>query len=115
MSLILSDLAEHEDNPWKSIKGDFINVSLFTIPGRSEIAPRGLSKFTHLNDGVMDLVLVKNTERKEFIRLLKRLGNTKNQVRYKENHPKVRYKENHPSLKLVQLKYLNVNRSTPDP
>ena len=54
---------------------------MFTIPGRSEVAPRGISKFTHLNDGVMDLVLVKNTERKEFIRLLKRLGNTKNQVR----------------------------------
>ena len=55
-------------------------MSLFTIPGRSEIAPRGLSKYTHLNDGVIDLVLVKNTERKEFVRLLKRLGNTKNQV-----------------------------------
>ena len=75
-----SDLAKHEDNPWKSIKGEYLNVSIFTIPGRSEIAPRGLSKFTHLNDGVIDLVLVKNVERKEFIRLLKRLGNTKNQV-----------------------------------
>ena len=75
-----SDLAKHEDNTWKSIKGEYLNVALFTIPGRSEIAPRGLSKYTHINDGVIDLVLVKNVERKEFIRLLKRLGNTKNQV-----------------------------------
>ena len=75
----VSDLAQHE-TPWRSVKGDFMNVGLFTIPGRSEMAPRGLSKYTHLNDGTIDLALVKETERKEFIRLIKRLGNNKDQV-----------------------------------
>lgn len=59
---------------------DFLNIGLFTLPGRSELAPRGLSKYTHLNDGVIDLVLVKDAARKEFVRMLKRLTNAKNQV-----------------------------------
>lgn len=75
----LVDLADHEDTPWRSRKLDFLNIGLFTLPGRSELAPRGMSKYTHLNDGVIDLVLVKDTPRKEFVRMLKRLTNAKNQ------------------------------------
>lgn len=75
----LVELVAHEDTPWRSAKGDYMNIGLFTLPGRSELAPRGYSKYTHLNDGVIDMVLVKETERKEFIRMLKRLGNSKNQ------------------------------------
>lgn len=77
---MLTDLAEHEDTPWRSRKSDFLNIGLFTLPGRSELAPRGTSKYTHLNDGAIDLILVKDAERKEFVRMLKRLANTKNQV-----------------------------------
>ena len=75
-----SDLAEHEDTPWRSRKLDFLNIGLFANPGRSELAPRGMSKYSHLNDGAIDLVLVKDAPRKEFIRMLKRLTNAKNQV-----------------------------------
>ncbi|XP_071101915.1 ceramide kinase-like protein [Haliotis cracherodii] len=67
------------DSPWKTVKGSFMNVGVLTLPGRSEFAPNGLSKFTHLCDGNMDLVLVKDTDRKEFIRFLRRHGNAKNQ------------------------------------
>lgn len=62
-----------------------MNVGLFTIPGLCDLAPQGLSKFTHLNDGIIDLVLVKETERKEFVRYLRRHGNSKNQVKQRND------------------------------
>ncbi|CAH1789548.1 unnamed protein product [Owenia fusiformis] len=68
-----------KESPWRSTKGSYMNVAVFTLPGLSEMAPQGLSKYTHLADGCMDLVLVRNTERKDFIRYLKRHGNSKNQ------------------------------------
>lgn len=71
------DLAQ--DSPWKVVKGKYMNVGLFAIPGRSEMTPQGLSKYTHLSDGTIDLILVKETERKEFVRHLKRHSNSKNQ------------------------------------
>lgn len=57
-----------------------MNVCIFSLPGNCDIAPQGLSKFTHLSDGNIDLVLVKKCDRKDFIRFLRRHGNSKNQV-----------------------------------
>ncbi|VDI78604.1 ceramide kinase-like protein [Mytilus galloprovincialis] len=68
-----------EDNPWKASKGSYYHVGLYSIPGNCEVAPEGLSKFTHLSDGAMELVLVKDCSRRDFIRYLKRHGNHKNQ------------------------------------
>ncbi|KAK7498390.1 hypothetical protein BaRGS_00010344 [Batillaria attramentaria] len=68
-----------QDSPWKTLKGSYMNISVFGIPGNCEIAPQGLSKFTHLNDGNIDLVIVKSCERKNFVRFLRRHGNSKNQ------------------------------------
>ncbi|KAK3109145.1 hypothetical protein FSP39_023933 [Pinctada imbricata] len=74
------DLSKEErDNPWRKIKSNLMNIALFTIPGFCSSAPWGLSKYSHSNDGVMELVLVKNIIRKDFIRFLKRHGNMKNQ------------------------------------
>uniref|UniRef100_K1PUU2 Tetraspanin-33 n=1 Tax=Magallana gigas TaxID=29159 RepID=K1PUU2_MAGGI len=50
------DLSKDE-SPWKVCKGSFLQVGLFCIPARCEFAPQGLSKFSHLNDGCMELVL----------------------------------------------------------
>ena len=74
-----SDLPQ--DSPWRIVKGKYMNVGLFTIPGRTEMSPQGLSKYTHLSDGTIDLILVRETEKKEFVRHLKRHSNSKNQVR----------------------------------
>lgn len=74
----ISDLPQ--DSPWQTLKGKYMNVGLFVLPGLCDLAPQGLSKFTHLNDGVIDLVLVKEVEKKEFVRHLRRHGNSKNQV-----------------------------------
>ncbi|KAK3791075.1 hypothetical protein RRG08_010479 [Elysia crispata] len=68
-----------QDSPWKIVKGKYMNVGLFAIPGRTEMTPQGFSKYTHLSDGTVDLILVKETERKEFVRHLKRHSNSKNQ------------------------------------
>ncbi|XP_041367331.1 ceramide kinase-like protein [Gigantopelta aegis] len=95
-SLITSDLVEEFDplavsgssssiidltneNPWKNSKGSFMSVGVFSIPGLNHLAPRGLSPTTHLSDGHLDLVLVHNTDRKDFVRYLRRHGNSKNQ------------------------------------
>jgi len=59
---------------------DFLNVGLYTISGRSELAARGVSKYTHLNDGAAELVLIKDAPRKEFLRVIRRLTNNKDQV-----------------------------------
>ena len=74
------DLSKDE-SPWKACKGSFLQVGLFCVPARNEFSPEGLSPFSHLNDGCMELVLVKDVNRKDFIRFLKRNGNSKNQVR----------------------------------
>ena len=70
-------MQEHQDH---MAKGEFLNVSLYSTPSSCDMAPLGLSKYSHLADGCMDLILVHNTERKEFMRFLKRHGNAKNQV-----------------------------------
>ncbi|KAK7108968.1 ceramide kinase-like protein [Littorina saxatilis] len=71
-----------QDSPWRTLKGDFMNVSIYAIPGNCEIAPQGLSKYTHLNDGNMDVVAVKSVQRKDFIRFLSRHGNSKDQFEF---------------------------------
>ncbi|KAK3581636.1 hypothetical protein CHS0354_011135 [Potamilus streckersoni] len=77
----LVDLAKEPNGggSWRTCKGQYLNVAIYVIPGREALAPRGLSKYTHLNDGVIDLVLIKTTVRKEFLRYIKRLANQKNQ------------------------------------
>ena len=67
------------ENPRKSIKGHYLSLSILSNSGRCEFAPHGCSPCAHLSDGTMDLVLVSETNRKEFTRYLKRHGNTKNQ------------------------------------
>ena len=69
-----------KDSPYKCIKGEFLSVSLLSTPGNLAMAPEGIGKFTHMNDGYLDLILVKDTAKKEFVRYLKRHGNHKNQV-----------------------------------
>ncbi|XP_069111083.1 ceramide kinase-like protein [Argopecten irradians] len=72
------DLSKTE-SPWKTCKGSYLNVALYCIPGNCEMAPEGLDKFCHLCDNSMNIVLVKSCSRKDFVRFLKRHGNSKNQ------------------------------------
>ena len=65
---------------WTTVKGNYINVSVFSTAGRSNLSPLGMSKFTHLADGCIDLALVHSVDRKQFLRFLRRHGKKKNQV-----------------------------------
>lgn len=73
-------LAFESDERCQTISGDFLSVSLLTMPGICIVAPCGHSPFTHIQDGCVDLVVVENVERKEFVRYIRRFSNTKNQV-----------------------------------
>ena len=69
-----------QDSPWHTVKGKFMNVSIFGIAANCSLAPRGLSKYSHRHDGNIDLVITKDVSRMQFIRFLRRHGNSKNQV-----------------------------------
>lgn len=50
------------------------------IPGACDLAPRGQSKYTHLSDGCLDLVIIQTSNRDDFLKFLRRHGKAKNQV-----------------------------------
>ncbi|XP_074658798.1 ceramide kinase-like protein [Tubulanus polymorphus] len=82
-SSIITDLRNGDvEQDWKKLQGPYINVSIMSNPGRCQMAPRGFSKYAHLADGYMDLIVVTSTDRKSFLRFLKRHGNYKNQFEY---------------------------------
>ena len=69
-----------EDSPWKTLHQNYLQVAVSTNAGLWSFAPQGVSKFGHLADGLLDLILIEPTGRKEFLRYVKRNGNSKNQV-----------------------------------
>jgi hypothetical protein len=73
-------LEDTDDVAYKSVEGRYINVSLLAISASCAHAPLGMSKYAHLSDGCMDLILVDDVPRKEFVRYLQRFGNIKNQL-----------------------------------
>uniref|UniRef100_A0A7N5K1J6 Ceramide kinase like n=1 Tax=Ailuropoda melanoleuca TaxID=9646 RepID=A0A7N5K1J6_AILME len=69
-------------NPWQTIQGPFLNVSIMAIPCLCSVAPRGLAPTTRLNNGSMALIVARNTSRPEFIKHLKRYASVKNQFSF---------------------------------
>ena len=69
-----------KEKNWKTLDQEYLQVAVFTSPNLWSFAPQGLSKTGHLADGLLDLVLIEPTTRKEFLRYIKRNGNSKNQV-----------------------------------
>lgn len=67
---------------WKTIEDEFVQVMVLTNACLWSFAPQGLSKNGHLADGVLDLILIRPTNRKEFLRYVKRNGNSKDQVKF---------------------------------
>lgn len=73
---------EKEKN-WKILHQEYLQVAVLTNACLWSYAPQGLAKFGHLADGLLDLIVIEPVVRKEFLRYIKRNGNSKNQV--KEN------------------------------
>ena len=66
---------------WKTLRGSFIHVSLLSNAALCDFAPGGgLSKYAHLGDGNIDIILVEPVSRRDFYRFLRRHTNTKNQL-----------------------------------
>ncbi len=71
---------ENKEKNWKILYQNYLQVAVLTNANLWSFAPQGLSKFGHLADGSLDLILIEPTTRKDFIRCVKRNGNSKNQV-----------------------------------
>jgi len=82
-----SNQENNVEKTWKILHDNYLQVAVLTNANLWSFAPEGLSKFGHLGDGLLDLILIEQTTRKDFLRYLKRNGNSKNQVgKTKENH-----------------------------
>ena len=68
-----------QEKNWKVLHDDYLQVAVLTNANLWTYAPQGLAKFGHLADGLLDLILIQPVTRKEFLRYIKRNGNSKNQ------------------------------------
>jgi hypothetical protein len=71
---------DNENGQWHSIDGSYLQAAILTNACLWSFAPQGLSKTGHLADGLLDLIVIHPTTRKEFLRYVKRNANSKNQV-----------------------------------
>jgi hypothetical protein len=76
----MSDQQNKEEKQWRILHHNYLQVAVLTNANLWSFAPQGLSKFGHLADGLLDLILIEQTTRKDFLRSIKRNGNSKNQV-----------------------------------
>ncbi|UJR13625.1 hypothetical protein I4U23_000638 [Adineta vaga] len=92
-----------EEKNWKILQQNYLQAAIFTNANLWSFAPQGLSKFGHLADGLLDLVVVEAVNRKEFLRYIKRNGNSKNQHELPFTHL-IKAKEIE-----IEVKFLNDN------
>ena len=71
---------DEKEKNWKTLNYEYLQVAVLTNANLWSFAPQGLAKFGHLADGLLDLILIEPVVRKEFLRYIKRTGNSKNQV-----------------------------------
>ncbi|CAF4592386.1 unnamed protein product [Rotaria sp. Silwood1] len=79
LSKKFSDRQNDEKQHWKILHHNCLQVAVLTNANLWSFAPQGLSKFGHLADGLLDLILIEHTIRKDFLRYIKRNGNSKDQ------------------------------------
>ncbi len=75
-----SDHYNEKDKNWKILHNAYCQAAVLTNANLWSFAPQGLAKYGHLADGLLDLILIEPIVRKEFLRYIKRNGNSKNQV-----------------------------------
>ncbi|CAF0744424.1 unnamed protein product [Brachionus calyciflorus] len=70
-----------DNEEWEVVRGNFIHVAFLTNSSQWNMSPGGgLSKYAHLGDGCIDLILVDQISRKDLYRFVKRHANSKNQL-----------------------------------
>ena len=69
-----------KEKNWSIFQQEYLQVAVLTNANLSSFVPQGLSKYGHLGDGLLDLILIESVTRKEFLRYVKRNGTSKDQV-----------------------------------
>uniref|UniRef100_A0A3B3DMJ2 Ceramide kinase-like n=1 Tax=Oryzias melastigma TaxID=30732 RepID=A0A3B3DMJ2_ORYME len=69
------------ETSWTTKQGQYLSISVMSIPCLSPHAPRGLAPNTSLTSGSASLIAVENASRSEFIKHLKRFGSSSGEVR----------------------------------
>lgn len=67
-------------NPWKVVRGKFFMVNGANISCACSRSPNGFSKFCHVGDGCVDLVIIRHTSFFNNLRLLLKLSGSKSQI-----------------------------------
>lgn len=65
----------NSDDPqsdWRTVIGKFVAVNSVTMSCSCDLSPPGMSPYCHLGDGCMDLILVSECSRPEFLKFLLR-------------------------------------------
>ncbi|CAL1527023.1 unnamed protein product [Lymnaea stagnalis] len=62
---------------WHHVKGRFSAINLVTISCRCDLTPIGMSPASHLGDGCMDLILIQDCSRLQYLRHLVRIPDSK--------------------------------------
>jgi len=63
---------ETSDSCWRSEIGKFVAVNSVTMSCSCDLSPPGMSPYCHLGDGCMDLILVSDCSRVDFLKFLMR-------------------------------------------
>lgn len=58
---------------WQSVEGRFVAINCVTVSCRCGLSPEGMSPSAHLGDGCMDLILVSDCSRIDYLRHLIRI------------------------------------------
>ena len=58
---------------WRQVAGKFVAINSVTMSCRCKLSPLGMSPYTHLGDGCMDLILVSLCDRIDYIKHLSRI------------------------------------------
>jgi len=58
------------DPNWRTIIGKFIAVNSVTMSCACDLSPPGMSPYCHLGDGCLDLILVSDCSRLDFLKFL---------------------------------------------
>ncbi|CAF1157119.1 unnamed protein product [Adineta ricciae] len=108
------NLQYDEEKNWKVMQNTLLEAAVFTNANLWSFAPQGLSKFGHIADGFLDLVVIDAVNRKEFLRYVKRNGNSKNQYDLSFTNI-IKVKEVEIELKFINDIYNNDMRNTDNP
>ncbi|XP_070192354.1 ceramide kinase-like isoform X2 [Littorina saxatilis] len=58
---------------WRTVSGKFVAINSVTVSCRCPLTPEGMSPYSHLGDGCMDLILVSDCSRVDYLRHMARI------------------------------------------